>query len=257
MTDEDLTALLDRAAGPGDLAADVPARAELRGRTLLRRRRIATAAAGLAVAAALVTTGAALMSFTAPRPPDTAAASGTAVAPAPADPVLDAFRAERDAKHVLLAGEKGRHRVVVQQRPAHTAEAAVGGKAARIFVSTDGGPFQLVSNYISYDATCRTGDQVCASISPLTGLFVVVPVDNGRMLAVTVVPDGFTLLGFRTDAGQWVPAAGTLTELDATKPWAFHARAATPDGRQYDIPLPPGGVIDKRVTAVDDGETLD
>lgn len=234
MTEEELTALLDRAAGTARPDDALPARAEARGRRLIARRRAAAATAVAVAVAAVVSAGVLRLPQREPGVP-TATPAGDVLrrfTEAQAVPVAD----------VLVAETAGDYAVAVVRRDANAAEAAYGGKAAQLWVSRDGGAFRQVSDYLSYDFACPAGDAVCEAVRPDIGFFAVVTTDPGRALAVVSVPPDRSVRGFTGD-GARRPAGGRVTEIAVNRPTDLQARVATADGQEYGIPLPPGGVV--------------
>ncbi|WP_328470599.1 hypothetical protein OHA21_04975 [Actinoplanes sp. NBC_00393] len=230
MTEDELTTLLDRAAGPGDLPPGFTARATSRGRRRRSRHR-ATAAVVAAVTA--------LTFFLSVRSvPDE---------PAPtASPLLSRFTAQVPRlADVLFAESLAGYDVVLLREQPGQVDAATGSRAASVWLS-NGGPFRELSNYIAYGTSCYEGDFVCVSMRPETGFFTALTTPSGLVLAVVMLPPGSTLTGFDFRTGSRLAAAGPLTRLDLASPtaaWELRPAVQTPDGREYHLPIPVGGVV--------------
>jgi hypothetical protein len=117
-----------------------------------------------------------------------------------------------------------------------------GGKAVEIWAAAEDGPFRKLTDYLSYDLGCLTGDPVCADVlrsGAGLGLFVLRDQPDGRSFLLVQVPAGRTV----EVGGQAVGEApgGRVVEVAAGTPPAV--RVTMPDGRRYRLPEMPGAVL--------------
>ncbi|GAA0797495.1 hypothetical protein [Spirilliplanes yamanashiensis] len=231
MRDDDVRALLDRAAGPGDLPPDLAGTVVTAARAR-RRRRVAVAA----VAAVLAVAG----GVTAALRPGGAPAPGPASVLAPADQeLLEAgVGSPVPAERIVAAGRAGDESIVALDRPPGEGRS---GKVAEVWVSRGGRPYELLRDHLVYDGGCLTGDAVCAEVAP-TGLgMYLVRKRDGRVFVLAQAPAGRTVAVDGRPAG---PAPhGVVVPVEAADPWEVQVHVVLPDGRRYRLPPQPGIVL--------------
>ncbi len=151
------------------------------------------------------------------------------------------------ADHVLATATAGDETIVVVPGVPHAAEAAVGGKRARIFISQRGGRFFTARDYLSHEFTCYTGDAVCEATQPSgLGLFFVRPQAGGRTFVVVATPAGrraeVVTQGRVHHIGD--AAGGAVVEVPHAGPHPdVEVWVTLPDGRRYQIAESPGATI--------------
>ncbi|PPK92286.1 hypothetical protein CLV92_11532 [Kineococcus xinjiangensis] len=150
--------------------------------------------------------------------------------------------ADRD---VLVSAQVDGDRVVLLAREAREDEAAYGGRAAQLWLSRQGAPFERLSDYLSYDLSCMEGDAVCERLRP-TGLgLAAVWQDGDRSTLLVALPEGRTAQ-VRTAEGAPVALTaaerGSVGTVRTDLPWDL-AVDVTQAGDTYRLPLPVGGVV--------------
>jgi len=248
MVDRDVTSMLDRAAGSGELPLGLTERVIARARS--RRRRLLAASTGALAVVALL--GGVLV---VPRinpgtggpggPPDTAAS--VPLTPGQLTGLSRAAGAPVTEDQIIAVGNVGGEILVAVRREARLEERAAGGRAAEIFIDSDDGTFRRASDYLSYDFGCVDGDAVCAAVrSTGLGLFVIRRQPGGRVFVLAQAPKGRQVQVVAQ--GRAYPAGtaefGTVVELEAPRPdGQLEVWVTMADGRRYRIPEAPGAMI--------------
>ncbi len=147
-----------------------------------------------------------------------------------------------------MAAPAGPETVVALARRPNSTDAAAGLSAAAVLVATGQGPFLEVLDYLSYDSACVEGDAVCEGLPRSEiGLAAVREQRDGRTFVVLGGLDD-RRVDIRTVEGELVPArpgpAGAAIEVGTAEPWKVKITVHLAGGRTYELPLPPGGVIE-------------
>ncbi len=246
MNDRDVADLLERAAGSGDLPSNFTERTISRARS--RRRRHAAVAVGALTA--VVAAGIGLFTPVASdfigREPD-ANAVASAVDPALMQKLSDDVHEPITADQVIATATAGEETIVVVRGTPHAAEAAGGGKRARIFIAPRGGKFYTASDYLSHEFVCYTGDAVCeATQASGLGLFFVRPQAEGRTFVLVVTPAGRQVEVVAQGRAHHVDdaARGAVVEVPhvGVNP-DVSVWVRLPDGRRYRMAEAPGATI--------------
>lgn len=254
MSIDGVKALLDHAAGSATVPDDLVRRVVIGSHRRLRHRRIL----GVSLAAVVATAsgGMAAVSWVDRGPAKTTVASTVG------DPLLDRLNREEGRQFtvadLIFAGRLGQEYIVVVKRPANASEAEYGGKAAAVWAAPASGKpdpkapysgtaFRVQTDYLSYDFGCRNSDRVCAQMgkSP-RGFAIVRQSSDGKFFVLATVPRGrsisvTTAEGTTTHFGDRAAA-----EVRTIKPWDLIIRVTREDGEQYELQLPPGGVVGPR-----------
>lgn len=235
MHDDDVKMVMDRAAGPGELPIGLVDRVVAGARTR-RRRKIAVRSGALAALGVAGFLWAPLGAGKEQKPaaPATFAQELRRLGEAVGAPV--------PPERVLAAADTGTESVLALRRES----APAGEKAAEIWIARDGGPYRMVSDFLSYDSGCMAGDRVCEEVLPTgLGMYLVRQDADGRTIVLAAVPDGRRVEVVTADgAASPAPAQrGVVTEVPAAEANKLKVRAYPPDGRSYVLPPAPGAVI--------------
>ncbi len=138
---------------------------------------------------------------------------------------------------VVAAGLAGDEELVVLRRTPND-----GGQAVAIWGAVGGGPFRQLSDYLSYDLGCLTGDPVCADVLRTgggLGLFLLRDRPDGRTFLLVQAPAGRTVEVGGRAIGE--ASRGRVVQVPPGTPPAV--RVTMPDGRWYRLPEMPGAVL--------------
>lgn len=204
-----------------------------------------------AVAAIIAVGTAAALAVRDPAPPGQGAVSDSSTQRE--SPLLDrlgrAMGRPVSPSEIVVSGAAGARVVVAAERAANAEERTYGGRAAGLWVSNHFGVFRQFSDYISYDLVCKQRDSECERLRP-TGLgFLAVVTDASRAGTAYVmlrVPSGrtaevLTAEGVRTRVEH--ASSGAVVKVSTDRPWDLTITVGTSQGRSYQLPLPPGGVV--------------
>lgn len=249
MNDPGLKERLDRASGVGELAPGFAEAVLARSRRRVRGRIMFVS---LAAVAGVITAGT-LVSVVARNP---APAKTGAVGAQPAqdeatrlDRLGNALGRPVSPGEIVVSGVADSSLVVAVERQPRAEESALRGRAAQVWATNSRGVFKQLSDYISYDFACTVGDSECERLRPSGLGFLAVLTDASRAGTVFVlvnVPDG-RRAEVLTAEGARIPversSAGAVVKVRTNRPWDLTVAVSTSQGRSYQLPLPPGGVV--------------
>ncbi len=163
----------------------------------------------------------------------------------------------RPAEAILAVKDAGNEKLVVVRRDANPDEAAGGGKAVEVFIASDGEPFYRATDYLLYDYTCASDEQLCTSIQPTgLGLYFVRVQHGGRKFVFVQTPADRKVSVLEGERQHSIGSAdaGAVIEISASFPESeLQVWVELPDGRKYRLVDEPGSTIDTQRPSLDIG----
>ncbi|MFB6395719.1 hypothetical protein [Polymorphospora lycopeni] len=251
MSERDMSHLLDRAAGSGELPPGFVERVVTRGEARARRRWAPSAAAATAAIIVAVGVGYAVRPSEPGGFPSGHGVAGTPTGDLTGDLVRrlrQSVGAEFATDRLLVVGAAGDETVAVLRRDARPDEAHVGGRAAEVWMARGPGMFHRAVDYISYDLGCTADDSMCPGMRPAGLGFAAIRRQPSGRTFVVVAATGSHEVTIRTAEGETknvgpIPTGG-IVEVATKHPWQIRLEIATAPGQAYVLPIPPGGVIE-------------